>query len=87
MVSNGMLNNATENNTENMVDDDVTVTNDETSFTNSAGKSLTSLAKILTFLLVFSFISPCEAIICQVCFISITFILAYMFIIVIQKIF
>ena len=44
-----MLNNATENNTENMVDDDVTVTNDETSFANLAGESLTSLVEIVPF--------------------------------------
>merc|ERR1719188_708863 len=49
MVSNEMLNNATENNAENMVDDDVTVTNDETSFANLAGESLTSLVEIVPF--------------------------------------
>ena len=42
-----MLNNP--DNLENMVDDDVTVTNDEASFANLAGESLTSLVEIVPF--------------------------------------
>ena len=45
--SNNMLNNP--DNLENMVDDDVTVTNDEASFANLAGESLTSLVEIVPF--------------------------------------